>query len=611
MEAWNKETEEQLARLVLKKYGSPDMIAIKNLKSSIKKQAWWVVAWGSITAGATLLMYYGIENGTVDLDITAEEAVYWGAGIAAISILISLLVFRKKKIALTEYRPNLALKSIKVGKVKLGTVHDGENSYIYDKTEIHPRKLMEIPRSDIQDELEVQIEAYDELVNNMPWYVERTDRFKLAEVEASQTQAVHGEEVDLQETIQSLKDTLGRFSTDRFDVRFLRLNQHDLELIHSNPSLFRGLKDLPSLPTIDTAEEVREKGKIERIKGVTGGEIAGRTGKLLNLIRRCVGICQVSTGQLSDNRNYSMGTIMSSFANDLQRLSVIENYDAFCPKCNAAVIDSLQKDIISDEKGNLIKLDPATVMDPMPRSENFSCPVCGHITDAPFPVHRMLSELIYPTYDRLMQENRVNRISIYSDASEKKRKELLEEKRKILEFSTEAENEVRTIKSNIRDISANVASAKETITLLSAEMAAFEAIKQSRLSQIANEIGGIVSQINSDRERIISEYRAEVDHIQQLMNRDIGQMAKIQRKEDQERMAVMKKQAEGIERLNQSHAKANDKLTEGNKLMATQIGQKGGFRASPPNVIGMMGDKVGDMAQSVSGQSDYSRWGKK
>ena len=100
-------------------------------------------------------------------------------------------------------------------------------------------------------------------------------------------------------------------------------------------------------------------------------------------------------------------------------------FNMYCPDCNSdlhATLDGRTYDVQSDQTNEPLNFSANTrcVLDYDENGEKvWRCVACENETYIPIPVHKMLDELLLPVYDRLMNENQVERLRAHRDARNK------------------------------------------------------------------------------------------------------------------------------------------------------------------------------------------------
>ena len=100
-------------------------------------------------------------------------------------------------------------------------------------------------------------------------------------------------------------------------------------------------------------------------------------------------------------------------------------FNMHCPDCNRDFHDALGSrtyDVQSDQANEPLNFsaNARCVLDYDENGEKvWRCVACENETYMPIPVHKMLDELLLPVYDRLMNENQVERLRAHRDARNK------------------------------------------------------------------------------------------------------------------------------------------------------------------------------------------------
>ncbi len=114
----------------------------------------------------------------------------------------------------------------------------------------------------------------------------------------------------------------------------------------------------------------------------------------------------------------SLQNEMSPELLELGQLSQYTSFNFYCPSCNLEI----QKDLLSRDYSVQGDSEPAEIHFSKntrckfnPVKNIWVCNSCGQSIKQPIPVHKSLDELIMPIYDKLMEENKVEREKHHSE----------------------------------------------------------------------------------------------------------------------------------------------------------------------------------------------------
>jgi len=530
----------------------------------------------------------------------------------------------RAQVAFSSYKPKIKIKSIKAGTFIFEPFHGVNGCYLFNRSgHTNPVEIDFYSERNIE-KLKNMLQRYRQMSQSMP-AVMSSDSRKLVRVTDELEHPIFSEETELHSLLEEICEVLDNLESRKESYHLLSLSKEELfELLE-----LAKLESPGFSPVRATLTEMTDIGSIIRqIEGEFSSQ--GSENEALSAERF---LDQFGSeigevlGTLDSSRKASFVDMIKPFSDDLERLSTITSYNCYCPECNQEAIDATANSEWNSENG-YPKLDMATRMKPVPGGIYWECPVCGNRTGTPFPVHKMLDNLLFPTMDRLLQENRVDRLKLYLDAEKRKMEILGDEQREIRETIDSSEQASSLIQNRIRDISSGVETAKSTIGLLMAELGSFESVNRSRLDTISSEINTVVNEISDYRNRTLTSFNQSIDEMLQQADIKMEDLAKMAREDEEARMAIMREMSQNM----QAVATSNVQIAENTGQMTQQLGQisentasiaktslesssatramarkSGAYKPSFPNVTGMIGQKWGDVKQSVTGTSDYDR----
>ena len=541
------------------------------------------------------------------------------AGIGFVIGLIGIFSFAGASKALKNYRPQKKVTSIKIAMLPIGSVLGSQGRYLFDQSGLAETVELVFPSANAPDQIRKIEEVHKQLSAEVPDILppENPTNVRLEDYETDHI--LFGDESKLHMIYQKTVDIFDSMESEKLTTPLLRVSPDELnDLVKlvgrlNNSGDWSGCPEIRNTPS-DFISQVGDI--IARLEGEVDpeGDLSRERQKVTTLFTGFLSQIRKDQKNLAMRRTNSLAGVMPNYSKELERLAVMSSYNCYCPKCNGATINSSAEGNWDSSSGEFPSFDFATRMKPVPGGLLWECPVCAHRTEQPFPVHRILDDLVYPTMDRLLQENRVERLRIYHQAQEKKR-QVIDAMQKDIRLLAEAtKKEAREFQARIREIASGVDGAKATIELLAEEMASLDALRNSRISQLSSQMNQHIQKIAEFKRHTMSEYNKSMDRIMEEASKDLKHLAKVARQEEQARMNVQRQIAENLSKQNQLSEKQielsekqNKHLEEGNAMTEAQLRQTGGYDASFPNVMGQAKELAGDVEQALTGKSDYDR----
>lgn len=600
--------------------------------------------------GAAGYMYYS--------RILPLEQIISIAVVAALFLLVCfvfwLLGIRLRKALL----PDTRIKSLKIGLLPIKSLKREPGTYLVDQAGLLKPVSLTFTLEQNVIRLQSILKKFQELVESMPHLLLSSDYLQVP-VDESTEQKLFSEEGDLHQVYQELINLMDHLEANTSDVHLLNLNESMLTDLEALGSQIQGIWE--NAPKCRPLTEKALEDVLSIIRQIEGdltkdADDAASWSSLQDYLYEVMERLENATQRFSHSREYALGGVMKSFNRDLEGLSAFASFNSYCPRCNEEVISNSANGEWDADNNSYPVFDPATRMTVVPKLSRWECPVCGFQTDRPFPVHRLLDELIYPALERLLQENRIQRLKTYQEAEDRILECLRDEEKEILEYVEKTEKESRDIQSKVREVASNIEGARATVSMLQDEISRIESLKDSRMASVTSEINQIAGQISEYREKTMTEYNQTMDAVVAAASRDIEQLAQIARQEEQARMEVqrqiaqntqaiasntqeMKASLSSIDKNTQRVADNTDemkdslsninkntqtiadntgemkdtlkdvsgKLSENNAMTGAMAKQNGCFKASPPNFPGMFQNWGKDVKQAITGQSDYDR----
>jgi len=334
-------------------------------------------------------------------------------------------------------------------------------------------------------------------------------------------------------------------------IKSAKVNRVDQSFIHSGINLIPALRKIALNNNngliIENVLKKDIKNEIDRIKGVLVGRHS-ENGEINidKIVESILKFLSYMVPRYHWSISHSIKDVEAKNLFNFMNYISFNSFNFYCPQCNKELLKQLHmrnSQFTGKTEEIPINFPPTTKMRLIDVENNtWECPLCKHKTDQPISIHRIDDELFRKVYDKLYEENKINRLKIYYD--------IMNQKRSYIE---KAENQFRTIirenrakkdkiKSKIRSLSAEVRADSESIESLGILMAKYDRISKQRIAQFEAEINEIKKSIEEETRRDLSELETLLKNVQKEVNEKLTHYANLARIEQQKRDEIQIKQ---------------------------------------------------------------------
>lgn len=297
-------------------------------------------------------------------------------------------------------------------------------------------------------------------------------------------------------------------------------------------------------------------------------------------------------------------------------LGDVLNYTAFnfyCPKCNLSKAESiLQRDysVQSDEIAEPIYFPQNTRCNYNSETGLWKCKSCENEFEKPIPMHKCYDEILMQAYDKLMDENKNERLKAHNETRNKEVKYMNDMEADVEKLSYDNLSLIYSLTDEMEKMKADIQGENEAINSLN------EVSRQYQIKQ-----NSVIKNINDyckNMDRAIAELTknvlAKVDNLKNTemskLDEELTHLSKAKRKDDEARdmvqkhilatnIAHMEISRQGFDKLDNRLQETNEiardgfnRLDEGIKE-GNSIAQEGNFIMKEGNEIAKSGfDKV-------------------
>lgn len=222
------------------------------------------------------------------------------------------------------------------------------------------------------------------------------------------------------------------------------------------------------------------------------------------------------------------------------------NYSAFnfyCPLCNNSNVEDILNRSYSVQSDNLtppVHFSKNTRCIYELQTGSWRCPTCGAIIENPIPIHKSLDEILLPTFDRLMAENKTERLKAHSDARTKE-----------IGFNNEMEKELEkafydqvslilSLANDVEKMKAEILGEGEAINSIQEVVQGYGKSQSSVLERIQKYSEAIRFEIQKRTDEVLAEVDRFKDHQMNILEEKLFRLSKVKRLDDERRDAIQR-----------------------------------------------------------------------
>ena len=592
-------------------YAKEDLNTFRSLEKRVADAR--VHALGSYV-GAFLLTALGIIVAAMGEHKTGIPAVAaFGLPTLAGLAFLALFYFRLRgaRRAHATYHPRTRIRSIRTGLLPLLAIRGRYGLYTCDQSSMLSPTTLTFPSQEAAERLEHVLNNHRELVSSMPGVLD-SERVVDLPMEDGTAQPLFAEEGKLYGVYEEAKEIIAGLETSSVDARILEMTPEQLRQLVACDEEASGIWDeSPHMALEEPPEEDGLTGLVRRLEGEVeaAGDADSVRSKVDAFLTAFLEEIRKDLDKLDASRQLSLGVLLQSYSRDLEKLTAMASFNCYCPTCNASFVEESAAGAWRHEACEFPLPNRATRMRPVPGTNAWECPICSERTERPLPIHRLFDELVAPAMDRLLQENKVKREEVYLEAGQRNREWMERAEREARSVADTAKRDAGNIQMRIRDVATEISAARASIDLLMSEIGTVEALRGTRLMEIARDVQSTVREIAEYRETTNAAFTDTMDRIEDDATAALKQLASVARIENEARMRLMQQTATNLKTVadntaeavavNKENLAANkeaaDSAKEGNALMAVLVDRSKGFKRKN-RFLGVVG-----------GESDYDR----
>jgi hypothetical protein len=279
-------------------------------------------------------------------------------------------------------------------------------------------------------------------------------------------------------------------------------------------------------------------------------------------------------------------SLIKDLAPDCLDMGNYIDYSAFnfyCPTCN----ENVQKELL----GRNYSIDSGRNTDPIsfpkntrcvydPLRGNWKCLTCETVTKNPIPMHKILDEILLPTYDRLMEENKVERVKAHNNAREKEVEIKYALDRNLAQIEKEFRNDRDSLRGEIERVNCEIIGEKSTLESMREILKVYNTEETEVMYSIRKFAERVSEEISRRKQTVINEmdqvYSREMAAYKNKMNY-ISMIKKIEdERRDRVQMAILAANVEQVHQqqmLNQKMAQQVNLQKESNQIASSGFAQ--------------------------------------
>lgn len=405
------------------------------------------------------------------------------------------------------------------------------------------------PTIENPEEVYDQTEDVKEEVAEIPWVLDGSaDTYETAEeTNYEGTVPLRGEERTLQEYFQHIDESFE-------DIRTRQLLITALE----DPSLFPKLFSQMEQP--ESSVEANPKLR-ECLRGRGGTELEQFARRWETRWTRInLALLQARSTSLFDKVGpecYDLGAQLDYGA-----------FNFYCPFCN----EEQQEELLDRDYGlhsssdhEPIEYSSNTRCAFLPESRTWRCRTCERETENPIPIHRMLDEVLLPAYDQLMQENKNERLRIYSKARDKERELRERAQSEIDKMRHEHMKDMFELSEEMERLQADVRGEREAIRSMENVVDSFRASQEETKEGIVEAVERSLRETQKRKKNVERSLDSFKEKVQKEMTKNVVQYSKTERKEQLKRDKMQRKMVEGIKNIEENTEKIKEGVDEINE----------------------------------------------
>ncbi len=354
------------------------------------------------------------------------------------------------------------------------------------------------------------------------------------------------EEYDLVEYLSKMEELMGRLIMFQASLSLFRREHPVVKTFDLARQTF-----IPQaiLETLTESELVQKAQQISGVIKATQGDMAGLILDADIIASELIKLIDHTLPRYKHSVNYSLSQVSIKFPTLITERLSDSAFNYYCTHCNADVNHYLQtakynragasKKVLYSRRTRMYMVDT--------EQRIWKCPVCESTTTTPIRQHKMNDELFTEVYDKLYEENRVERLRIYSGIDDQKRSFIEKAETQLHQVFRENRAKIDMVKSKMRSILAETEGDEAAIQSLQALLVNYQQMAQQKAAQIRDEIDRIKETIAADTAVAVNAASANIDAMIRDMDSKLDTYKDMDREADRKRDEWARRSAESSE----------------------------------------------------------------
>jgi hypothetical protein len=256
------------------------------------------------------------------------------------------------------------------------------------------------------------------------------------------------------------------------------------------------------------------------------------------------------------------------------------NYSAFsfyCPTCN----EEIQREILQHD----YSVHALTLSGPLslPRSTRcvynpddglWRCTSCESKTRNPIPISKMLDEILLPAYDKLMEENKIERLKAHREVRGKEMSSRNEMESELEKSFYDYLSEMYSLSDEMDRMKAEIAGEKDAIHSMKRVLRQYD-LEQSALMKGILEFSDMkAAEVHERTKKVVQEVDEEKERSQKLLGQTTMEYSRAKRMDDERREIYLRRTLQACQRM----ALNSDLQTAFQRGLANEMIEAGGQR---------------------------------
>ena len=219
-------------------------------------------------------------------------------------------------------------------------------------------------------------------------------------------------------------------------------------------------------------------------------------------------------------------------------------FNFYCPDCNKEISEELMRrdySVHSNEDLSPQRFSRNTRCHYILDLNAWRCPMCEKIIPSPIPMHKALDEIFLPVYDNLMEENKVLREKDYSEVRKKEIEFKNEMKKELERIYFDNLNGILGLKDEMERFKAEIDGETEAINFIKEVFSSYKDLQSKLIDAIEESNKKIKEEIQERAHKILEEVDKVKDREMTILSRELTELSKAKRLDDERRDAVQQK----------------------------------------------------------------------